>query len=111
MTDFNTLSTVPFGWLKLTLYYVTSIVIFLLIRKVKVFFTRKRNLFLELLYLILILIIGSSYLIIFAYGEKFYIGSLFIEKGNDDLIRYSSLFFMIILSVYYSPNIRKGFMD
>ncbi len=107
MTDFNTLSTVPFGWFKLMLYYVTAIIIFSLIRKAKVFFTPKRPFFLELLYLILILIIGSSYLIIFVYGESFYIGGLFIEKGNEDLIRYSSLFFMIILSIYYSPNIRK----
>lgn len=107
MIDFNTLSIVPFGWFKLMLFYITSIIIFLLIRKAKAFFTPKRPFFLELLYLISILIIGSSYLIIFAHGEEFYIGSLFIEKGNKDLIRYSSLFFMLLLSVYYSPNIKK----
>lgn len=107
MIDFNTLSIVPFGWFKLILFYITSAIIFLLIRKAKTFFTPKRLFFLELLYLISILIIGSSYLIIFAHGKEFYIGSLFIEKGNEDLIRYSSLFFMIILAAYYSPNIKK----
>lgn len=106
MTDFNTLSTAPFGWIKLILFYIISIIIFLLIRKARVFFILNRPFFLELLYLISIFIIGSSYLIIFAHGEKFYIGSLFIEKGNRDLIRYSSFFFMIYLSVYYSPNIK-----
>lgn len=107
MTDFNTLSTVPFGWLKLILFYIVFIAICFFIKKIRTYLTSRRLILLEIIYVFTIIIIGGSYFIIFVYGEYFYLGSLFIEKGNREIIRYSSFFFMIFLSIYYSPKIRN----
>lgn len=99
MNDFDVLSPFPFGWLELFLFYLSSFLLFYILYKLQIYLLNKESRFLNLMYLIFIYILGSSCLIIFKFGDKFFIGELFIRSGNKDIIRYSCLFFALYLCI------------
>lgn len=109
MTDFNTLSKIAFGWPQVILFYITFIVIFFLMKKSRNYLLLKKTSLLDLIYILSIIAIGGAYLTIFVHGEKFIIGKLFISpgNGNKNLITWSSVFFMFLIAIFASPNIKK----
>ncbi|EST59665.1 hypothetical protein K151_302 [Proteus hauseri ZMd44] len=99
VNDFDVLSPFPFGWLELFLFYISSFFLFLILYKIQLFILCKKNRFLDFIYLSIIGLCGSCCLIIFNFGDKFFIGELFIRSGNKDIIRYSCLFFALYLCI------------
>ncbi|HEK0624646.1 TPA: hypothetical protein ACKRZV_002786 [Proteus mirabilis] len=99
MDNFDVLSPFPFGWLELFLFYLSSFLLFYILYKIQINILKKNNKFLNILYLISIYLLGSVFLIIFKLGNDFFIGRLFIRAGNEDIIRYSSIFFALYLCI------------
>ncbi|WP_025151867.1 hypothetical protein [Morganella morganii] len=108
MTDFNTLTKIPFGWYQIFLYYIIFFVVFFVTRKLMNFLIKINNSFLDFIYILVIMAIGGGYLTVFKLGENFILGRFFISSGgNKDIIIWSSLLFSFILAFFSSPNIRK----
>lgn len=78
-------------------------------KKVEKPFDPEKTSFLDLIYILSIIAIGGAYLTIFVHGEKFILGNLFISPGNGNksLITWSSVFFMLLIAIFASPNIKK----
>lgn len=108
MIDFRTLTVVPFGWPQVFLFYISFLLVFLIIRKLMNYLIKKKTSVLDFIYILIIMATGGAYLTIFIFGEKFIIGHIFISQGgNKDIIIWSSLLFVFILAVFSSPNIKK----
>ncbi|HIH4848784.1 TPA: hypothetical protein ACYSAQ_003059 [Morganella morganii] len=108
MLDFNALSKIAFGWPQVILFYIIFIMMFFLIRKSRNYLILKKTSFLDLIYILSIIAIGGAYLTIFVHGEKFIPGKLFISTGNGNksIITWSSVFFMFLIAIFASPNIK-----
>ena len=108
MTNFNTLTRMPFGWNQVFIVYFLFLVILFVLRKLMNFLIKRNNSFLDFIYILVIMAIGGGYLTVFKLGENFILGRFFISSGgNKDIIIWSSLLFSFILAFFSSPNIRK----
>lgn len=59
MNDFDVLSPFPFGWLELFIFYLSSILFFCVLHKIKVYVLVKNNLFFDFIYLSIVGFLGS----------------------------------------------------
>jgi hypothetical protein len=107
VNDFDVLSPFPFGWLELFLFYISSFLLAFILYKAQLYILDKKNRILDFIYLSIIGLCGSICLIIFKFGDKYFLGELFIRTGNKDIIRYSCLFFALYLCISLTFGKRK----
>lgn len=109
MEDYNYFYTYPFGWDKVFIFYAINTIVIFLFHKIKKMILSKKSLLLDLIYLSGVFFIGFLYLIIFYYGEKSYLGNLFIEEGgrNKNIITLGSFILMLYVTIFYSPKIKR----
>lgn len=107
MKKFNVFEPYPFGWAELILFYLLSSVLLFIIYKVNRFLANKGGYYNEVIGVFLSLSLGMVYFIVFAAGDSFSVGRLFIEYGNENFIRYSSLFFSFLCLAFFPIKKKK----
>lgn len=107
MKKINVFNPYPFGWCELISFYILSVILLFIVYKLNNFLANRGGYLNEVIGVCLSLSLGMIYFIIFAAGDDFFIGRLFIEHGNESFIRYSGLFFSFLCLAFFPIKRKK----